>query len=250
MSELQEGNLKHDIWQRTTKPQMYCQRTEWDLQREGFSGELRHTSVGSITGIFDPGLAATGWSVFFLAILLSPPWLQIWNSSSWQFPAVVFSHLTSWAARSTLCVRTQSQETRGPILCPLDAHTRIAATVRCAPAAQVCCQISAGEPCTGFPSHEPGHGHIHSRVGVLYPRWQPDGCNWTHSPWPHVGLTVFCHNYFPSVFGVLNLCFVDRFPKGVYKKCQENVSSRMSQYHQSASALGIKMEVSVVPSSY
>lgn len=52
------------------------------------------------------------------------------------------------------------------------------------------------------------------------------------------------------MFGVLSLCFVDRFPKGVYKGCQENVLSRVSQYHQPASALGIKMEVSVIPNSY
>lgn len=84
------------------------------ISREGFSGELRHTSAGSVTGIFDPHLATTGRSVLSLEILLSPPWLQICNSSSWQFPAVVLSHLTSQAARSTLCMGTLSQGTWGP----------------------------------------------------------------------------------------------------------------------------------------
>lgn len=51
-----------------------------------------------------------------------------------------------------------------------------------------------------------------------------------------------------TMFGVLNLCFVAGFPKKVCKRCQENVSSRLSQRHQSASSLGLKMEVSVVPS--
>lgn len=130
-----------------------------------------------------------------------------------------------------------------------------AGTVRRAPAAKVCLQVSAGEPCTGFLSHEPGHDPIHSTVGVVWPRWQADRCNRTHSPCPHVELLdfiiiVFCHNCFPAMFGVSNLCFVDRFPKGVYKRCQENVSSRVSQYHQPASAFGIKMEVSVMPGSY
>jgi len=48
--------------------------------------------------------------------------------------------------------------------------------------------------------------------------------------------------------GVLNLWFVPRFPKRLCKRCQENVSSTVSQCPQSASSPGIKAEASVVPS--
>lgn len=55
--------------------------------------------------------------------------------------------------------------------CPLDAHARVAGTASHAPAAKVCLQVSAGEPCVGFLSHEPGLDYIHGRVGVVCPRW-------------------------------------------------------------------------------
>lgn len=49
------------------------------------------------TGIFDPGLAAAGWAALSLEIPASPPWLQL-HTPPLQFPAVVFSCLTSQPA--------------------------------------------------------------------------------------------------------------------------------------------------------
>lgn len=59
--------------------------------------------------------------------------------------------------------------------CPLDAHARVAGTESHAPAARVCLQVSAGEPCMGFLSREPGLDYIHGRVGVVCPRWHLTG---------------------------------------------------------------------------